>query len=223
MGTRNDLIITGIGVSSGGDVGAVQIDGVGTINGALSCEEEFVVNGKATVKGGVEAPKTVINGMVTIEGPLRTEGCTVEGKLKMEGNLAAESIQINGSVTVHGSVEAERLASNGKLQMDSLNADEIKLMLQGSSSIREIGGGTIEVIELEKSSSRWLKLLPVSLENSLTAQVIEGDRIYLENTAAGVVRGAVVRIGPGCEIGLVEYKESFELSDGSVVKSNARL
>ncbi|MCL6576409.1 hypothetical protein [Kyrpidia sp.] len=40
-------------------------------------------------------------------------------------------------------------------------------------------------------------------------ETIEGDDIYLENTRARVVRGTRVQIGPGCQIGLLEYSEDF--------------
>jgi hypothetical protein len=46
---------------------------------------------------------------------------------------------------------------------------------------------------------------------SLTAETIEGDTVDLEATEAQVVRGKVVRIGPGCRIGWVEYTDSLEV------------
>jgi hypothetical protein len=47
--------------------------------------------------------------------------------------------------------------------------------------------------------------------------MIEGDEILLENTKADVVRGKNVQIGKGCEIGLLEYQDSYKLETGSVV------
>ena len=44
----------------------------------------------------------------------------------------------------------------------------------------------------------------------LTADIIEGDDIYLENTHAKVVRGNNITLGSGCEIELVEYKNDFK-------------
>ena len=46
-------------------------------------------------------------------------------------------------------------------------------------------------------------------EKRLTAETIEGDVVWLENTTAKVVRGKNVTVGPGCVVDLVEYAESY--------------
>jgi len=45
----------------------------------------------------------------------------------------------------------------------------------------------------------------------LTAESIEGDRVYLESTQADVVRGREVSIGPSCRIRRVEYSQSLQV------------
>lgn len=52
----------------------------------------------------------------------------------------------------------------------------------------------------------------------LIADVIEGDRVYLENTEAAVVRGKEVIIGPGCSIGTIEYENKYECDPHSQIK-----
>jgi hypothetical protein len=55
----------------------------------------------------------------------------------------------------------------------------------------------------------------------LETNLIEGDDIYLEYTEAAVVRGKKVTLGPGCEIGTLEYSESYQAHrDASVGKTN---
>ena len=56
----------------------------------------------------------------------------------------------------------------------------------------------------------------------LVTDTIEGDDIYVEYTTAKTVRGNNVRIGDGCDIGLVEYKNSFELDKGSQIKEHVK-
>ena len=46
--------------------------------------------------------------------------------------------------------------------------------------------------------------------SELVTDLIEGDDIYLENTHAKVARGNNITLGPGCEIGIVEYKNDFK-------------
>ena len=64
---------------------------------------------------------------------------------------------------------------------------------------------------------------PVCSNKILTADIIEGDLIYLENTNAKIVRGNNVTIGTGCKIELVEYKESFKKDEKSIVDKNNKI
>lgn len=57
----------------------------------------------------------------------------------------------------------------------------------------------------------------------LSAESIEGDEIYLENTNARVVRGNNVTIGPGCEIELVEFKNDFRQLKGAKVNDSKKI
>ena len=44
------------------------------------------------------------------------------------------------------------------------------------------------------------------------SESIEGDEIIIEHTNAKTVTGRNVKIGEKCEIGLVQYSESIEIS-----------
>jgi hypothetical protein len=65
-------------------------------------------------------------------------------------------------------------------------------------------------------------LLKSSDHAVLYADQIEGDKVELEHTEAGVVRGNHVKIGPGCEIGRVEYRDKLEVHKGSTVKEKVQ-
>ncbi|MDG0875120.1 hypothetical protein L5D93_22940 [Paenibacillus thiaminolyticus] len=64
-----DIIISGLGSSSGGTYLRVRIDGVGNIDGDLFCSS-FVSNGKGKVAGNLEADTTEVRGMLTLKGNL---------------------------------------------------------------------------------------------------------------------------------------------------------
>lgn len=53
--------------------------------------------------------------------------------------------------------------------------------------------------------------------------MIEGDDIYLENTKADIVRGNKVKIGPGCQIGVVEYRDDFTHDSKALVKITTKI
>ncbi|WP_240418052.1 polymer-forming cytoskeletal protein [Paenibacillus periandrae] len=216
--SKRNLILSGIGSSNGGTVRLAKIDGIGKVNGDVSCSD-FMVNGKADVHGSVQSSKAEINGTALVEGSLHSERIRIQGKLTVQGNLIGDHLQLNGMLCVNGGCESETFDANGRLQMGTLNAGNIQITLQGQSHIAEIGG---EHIKIRKQPgidyTKWLKLLPIPVGNKLTVQTIEGDTVYVEYTTAKAVRGTDVVIGPGCEIGLVEYKGKFQQDKGSKVE-----
>jgi cytoskeletal protein CcmA (bactofilin family) len=139
----------------------------------------------------------------------------VFGALEVGERLSGNEATIKGSISVKGDVEYETFDSSGGFDIKGLlNADTIKIALRyGESKAEEIGGGKITV---KRKRSSFIPF--VGEEGSLAAKVIEGDDIYLENTRAEVVRGNKVNIGPGCQIGLVEYTNDFTENANSTVK-----
>lgn len=223
MSDKRKLLINGIGKSYGGEVHTAKIEGMGKIEGDLSCHD-FQINGTGEVQGSLKAVTVSINGIGGIEGGLQADSINLEGKLKVDGPLTCEQIRMNGIATVKGSCEAELFEAHGKMDIGLLNAGSIKLTLQGSSHINEIGGGDIQIRKQPGSTiSKWLKSIPGPFGNKLSAEVIEGDNIYLEHTTADVVRGETVKIGPGCTIGSIEYKISLDThSSSTVIKQERR-
>lgn len=221
--TGREIRLAGIGTVEGGRAERTIIDGMGKVTGDLD-SGAVIVNGQATFKGSVQAEHAEINGLAGINGGLKTQKCRVEGKLTVEESLEADEAAVNGSLTVHGPCRIGRLLSHGKLQLDALNGDEIRLELQGGSSIRELSARFIQTKASSSDLHGWQKLLPLpAIQNRLLAQTIEGEEIVLEHVTASLVRGVRVRIGPGCEIGRVEYTEQFERHADARVDSEARL
>jgi cytoskeletal protein CcmA (bactofilin family) len=217
-GSKRNLIISGIGSSNGGTVHLAKIDGIGRVEGDINCSN-FILNGRADIHGSIKALSAEINGTATVEGTLHSDRLRIQGKVIVDGDFIAENIQLNGSASIKGNCETEKFNANGRLQMGVLNAGHIQITLHGNSNIAEIGG---EHIQIRKQPgidfAKWLKVLPIPIGNKLTAQTIEGDYVHIEYTTAAVVRGTNVTIGPGCDIGLVEYKTKFNQEKGSKVK-----
>jgi cytoskeletal protein CcmA (bactofilin family) len=65
--------------------------------------------------------------------------------------------------------------------------------------------------------------MPFGRNKELTADIIEGDDVYLENTQAKVVRGNNIELGPDCEIELVEYKDSFKQDEKADVGTHTKI
>ncbi|OCT10802.1 hypothetical protein A8709_22825 [Paenibacillus pectinilyticus] len=223
MGSKRNLSISGIGSCNGGNFQVAKIEGLGRIDGDVTCTD-FNVNGRAEVNGNISTETTEMKGTLTIQGDLKSKRARIYGRAKIEGHFAGENLEINGYTSITGNCEAEKFTANGRLQVGTLNADTILITLHGYCKIGEIGG---ERIQIRKQAgidlARWLKILPLAIGNQLTAQTIEGDHIYLEYTTADVVRGQQITIGPGCEIGRIEYTSKLVQDKRSKVKHSEKV
>lgn len=240
---RKDLHISGImGGSGGGVYNMVRIDGQATIHGGLDCVG-FVCNGRASLNGPFKADSVEVNGTASfggqlnvgkmrisgkadMAGPVSAGSMRIDGHGKIAGNLSGETVEINGMLSVKGDCDAESFQARGCFRIDGLlNAEKIEVdLMVAECRAKEIGGETI-VIRKSTTDSAIGKLVKALIfsQDKLVAGVIEGDEIHLEHTKAEVVRGRNVTIGPGCDIGLVEYRDQFKPHPDAKVGRSERL
>jgi cytoskeletal protein CcmA (bactofilin family) len=240
---RSDLKINGNGKISGGLYNDVLINGIGKVNGDLDCIN-FKCNGDSDVNGNLKASSTRINGTTDITGNLRSDEIKISGfseiaggvkakQVRIEGqvnigeSMTADEIMIRGAAKIKGDCNSETFESHGAFTVDGLlNSGTVDVKLYGPCKAREIGG---ERITVKKGNAFILRDLikaiftTLDISNRLSSDVIEGDDISLECTKAKVVRGNNVTIGEGCDIGLVEYKKTFQQSDSSTVNEKKKI
>jgi cytoskeletal protein CcmA (bactofilin family) len=240
---RYDLIISGVGSSSGGVFNNVLINGKGKINGDVDCSD-FTINGVGSVEGSVKTKTGKINGKGGIKGDLQSDEFKVDGHANIGGSIEVEKARFDGVVSINGCVTAETVENKGVITVNGdcnsevfiskgaftigglLNAGNIDVNLYAPCKAKEIGGEKIEINMGHSFNLRKLikSIFPMlDINTGLYTETIEGDEIYLEYTKAKVVRGNNVTIGEGCEIELVEYKGRFEKCDKSVVIENKKL
>jgi cytoskeletal protein CcmA (bactofilin family) len=237
--TRSNVRIAGEGTLSGGVYHDVKIAGTGTIRGDLDCHEMKVqgeadvtgcikaqtlrVFGTASFKGNLDIQVVKVFGTANIDGDVTSKEFNLFGSSDIQGRLTGETVHIKGYVTIQGDCEAELFLSSGGVRVDGLlNAETIRMELGSPNldcQVKEMGGDRIEVRRRTGLASTLKRLLSpmAAWSTGLVAETIEGDDIYLEYTRARIVRGNTVRIGPGCEIERVEYKDQFTKDDGSTV------
>jgi cytoskeletal protein CcmA (bactofilin family) len=231
MEELHNLTVNGSGSYSGGKYRKIIIRGESTITDdteSASCKiygtSQFLKNletrsisvfGEVEVRGDLNSEETNVFGTMEIDGAARLKQAKVRGSLKIKEKMSGEMLDIKGNITVENDVEVEEFHSSGSFKIIGLlNAGTISINLRyAESEAKEIGGETITV--RRKSS-----LIPfLQQTGTLVSHLIEGDTIYLENTRAEIVRGKDVTIGPGCEIGKVEYSEDYKkLGDAQVNK-----
>jgi cytoskeletal protein CcmA (bactofilin family) len=230
-----NLTINGSGNYSGGQYDKISIRGDATLVSDVECSAFHIygtsealenvktrsvkVFGEAEVKGNMESEEMLIMGTMTVGGRAALKKLKILGTLDVGDSLTGDEANIKGTIAVGGDVEYETFESSGGFEIKGLlNADKINISLRfGESFAEEIGGGLITV---KKKSNTFL---PFGKEKvKLTAKVIEGDIIYLENTKAEIVRGKKVKIGEGCQIGTVEYTTELTCSEKSTIKTKTK-
>jgi len=220
----------------------VVVNGNISVKGDMDCNE-LVVNGSFVDEGSLKAKKGKINGEVIVKGNLGSDLVKVNGEFEIGANADVKELIIRGSAKVNGSLSSEKINLLGEVKIKDdcnsesfisrggfvigglLNADNIEINLFGKCKVKEIGGENIEIRRIHKSLfNRVLKyMIPLfGFEGDLVTDSIEGDDVYVEYTNAKTVRGNNVTIGKGCDIGLVEYKDSFEQDKSSQVREHVK-
>jgi len=220
----NDVKISGTGLISGGDYNKVSISGSAKINGDVKAQE---VHNSGTLEaiGNINSKLVHSSGSMKVEGNLEADLVESSGSLKVSGKMAVKDLEASGSVngdllqgnTVNVSgglkfakdVTVKSFSSAGGLEIGgTLNADKIKISINSESKIGSIKGKHIEV----------KRLLDIIFRNSrLNTDKIEGDEVSLENVNAKFVKGRTVKLGPNCNIDVVEYKETISVDSGAKV------
>ena len=209
-GLYGDVTFNG-SVTINGDVDAInyRVNGAGSNNGRVKAQS-VVVSGTASFNGEVQANEFVVNGDASIRDGAGVGRLVVKGNLSVGGSVAAHEVKLAGFLRVGGDCQAEAMTGEGGFTVTGLlNAGNIDITVQAPSSAREIGGERIVVRQPQGSLASLTGLLTVFAEKRLTADTIEGDVVWLENTTAKVVRGKQVTLGQGCVVDLVEYAESY--------------
>ncbi|HEX7065248.1 MAG TPA: polymer-forming cytoskeletal protein [Bacillales bacterium] len=232
-----DLSINGLGSAAGGAFQRAEINGKGTIHGDIDCvhfesngrgvvngeikARTVDINGSATLNGNIDAITIEMNGHARIYGNIAGKEIEIAGSTVIEGNLKARKVNLQGKVTVRRDCEAEAFESDGRIIIgDQLNAGHIDITLRGEARAKGIGGQTVKV---RRRMPGWMKWILIVFQPRLYTGRIEGDEIDLEHTKAEMVRGNNVRIGPGCEVGLVEYRGDIQEDKGAKVREKRKV
>lgn len=210
---KNDISIIGEGSSAGGVYGKVKVVGDASFNNDLYCDQ-FKCTGTSVIYGSLESDDVKITGTLTLtEGAVGAEDESGSGVSGFHAK--AEKMKVVGEFHLPGDCQAENLKLNGRFTVGGmLTAEQMTLKIMGPSEAREIGGS---IISVKTGRGKLLEGLFSSNQSILTANMIEGDDIELENTVAEVVRGDKIKIGPGCRIGTVEYRSSLQIHSQSEV------
>jgi len=231
--TEQDVNVMGDSNLQGGRYRRINVMGDLRMDGDVRC---LAMNcmGDATVVGSFQSQKTNVMGDMEFRGPvdagtlnvmgdakflsgLRARTANCMGEIEVVGTLNADRFNLFGELRVTGDCNVDRFESRGGFRVDGLlSGDQLRIVPWRSCRAAEVGGSRIEVRRRRGFLGvllAWDSLLSaIGLGRTgglLEVESVEGDDVFLENTAAQVVRGKRVRIGTGCRIGRVEHGGDF--------------
>ena len=237
----NSLIINGMGTYSGGEFERVIISGKGKITSAIKCNY-LEVSGSASFENQINCDRGHISGTCKVGGDMAVGEMSISGSYKQEGTTTAERFEVSGMakikqclsattlhstgmLTVEGNINGEEVRSEGMIHCSGLlNCEKLDIYCIGGCKLNEVGAAAISVKEQSWNISKLVGMFMPELTR-LSANVMEGDEIYLENCDVKVVRGRNIKLGKNCHIDTLEYSGTFEKDEASsvqnLVKTNA--
>ena len=228
--TAERIVISGKGTIDGNVavVRKLEISGMGTVHGSVT-GGEITSSGTGSVDGSIDARAVETSGNFKVGRDAKIQELSNSGRCRFDQSLRGEKIESYGLLSVGTDLEAETFHSQGSFSVGGLlNANKITIEIHGYGQAKEIGGEEIRVRSGHWSTSFLAKLVSQFLGNGrelnrLTADLIEGTIVSLENTTAKMVRGNKVTIGPECRIEAVEYTDSVEVDPASHVGKQSKV
>lgn len=231
-----DMIISGSGQIAAGEYDKVRISGSGRLDGfvrcssfhssgstngeEIECKNEFQTSGSSRFSKAVRAESISTSGSFACGGDITVKKqMNCSGGTESNGSIKCGTLATSGGISVKGDIEAEKIEIDGRVSCGGLlNAEEITIKFKSGSRIRNIGGSKIVIYGDSQLEKRVRLPLLSSLmkrgggDSLCVEESVEGDSVALEGVTAQRVSGRVVAIGDGCEIELVQYSETIEVS-----------
>jgi len=133
-------------------------------------------------------------------------------------------------LTCKGELVCSNFYSFGGIQCESINAENVVIVVNENIFVQSIGGSNIRICNRFHVDSLFKSLLKsvhysnfASEAGIVSIPTIEGDSICIEYTRSELVSGIDVKIGDLCIIDKVEYKSSIQVSPKAIVNELVRL
>lgn len=226
MSNLGSIKILGESSIFGGEYNNITVLGQAFSQGNIKCNK-LTILGELNIKDELNSNDIKILGQVTTDNK-----CIVNNNLKILGQLdAKEDFQINkskvlgqgnfeksltfqninvlGELSVKTNCEGSYFKSSGGINIEGLLcADKIDIDPKRVNIINEIGGSEIII-----KKRRWYSIV----QGRVISNIIEGDKIILENTNCKVVCGHDITILGGCTIDKIEYTGTLKIYGDSTV------
>lgn len=225
--------VAGVGKIHSGNYENINISGFGTICGNIYTDR-IEISGKGKSLGKIECKDLYVSGTFKSEKNIKSSeeinisgaakfasiDCNyinVSGKIALDKSLNFNKVDMEGWLTILENCQGQEFVVDGKVNIKGLlSADIIDISLRGKSYVKDIGGEEI-IIKNYHSKIPWPISITFGWEKKVKSNLIEGDKIRLSSNECGLVRGGDIIIEENCKIDCIEYTNSLEIDDKSIV------
>ena len=199
-----------------GNVKCGEFRASGSVSGeSLECTENMKLSGFGSFSESVTAQNVRVSGSFSCGALTVKENLFCAGKLKINGNVNCKSLNVKGAASFLDSVTAECAEVSGAIKCESIvKADKLSIKADGKSYIGCAEAEKVSILAKKiKSIFKRIPLLSRAFKNFTVCSYVKATEVELEYVDCPLVTGRTVKIGRGCNIELVEYTESIEISD----------
>ncbi len=249
---RNPRII-GAGTVDGGEYDSLTVAGAGRVNGSVTARrielsgsallqgdvraEDLRAAGSATIEGKVTVDDFTASGSPTVQGPVHAGRVEVSGLLRSGSDVRCDTFSAKGGLLIDGTLAAEaaiEIELNGTAETEALEAPHVRVRIGREAAsatvrIKSRREGTVVLgNEMIRNASSSPKSLGEQAENAptplrLRTGRIRGEVVELESVEAETVEGGTVRVGPGCSIRSVRYRNELSVDDDASVDASEKI
>jgi cytoskeletal protein CcmA (bactofilin family) len=195
--------------------------------------DEIEIFGTARFRDFVSCDRIEINGEAVVLDSLLSESVKVGGVLNVSGRFRSDVVVVDGMLSTHGKYNGTNLIvrSRGRLEA-SRDIKAEKIILNGVAySGAAFKSETVEIASCEKSEVARIVTTEFKVkykprgdvpgiqegEYLLSAYHIDTLNADIEYVAADTLECENIRVGPGCHIGELIYKNEIEIDDRAIV------
>ena len=175
--------------------------------------DSLKVSGSCVVENDIELDEAKIAGATSFKGNVDADTIKIAGSCEFCQNVKCDELKIAGSAKVYGNVEAEDCSISGILNVTGdFNADNIYIACV-NSTFNNIYGDNLEC-ELNAEHNK---------NHHNVANEIEVTKLTITNFIVKRISADRIKIGENCEIDVVEFKDSLEISKDAKIKKIIKL
>lgn len=191
MGNVN---INGIGMVNAGDYDELTINGIGTINGRISCRK-LTSYGFTHAEKEVDADVVVTGGYVQFDKKIRSKSMNLKEICVFNSDIDCEDMKVAGTLTVNGEMNVGDLYVIGSyLKLKDLHADKIVIE---ETIVNYVVKNEVDTIEC----------------TSIKADILKCKKLYAKD----------VILGKDCVVDYLEYSGEINIDSRATVKKMVKI